>query len=103
MRNHEQIFKEIELLFEELRKESQHKVNMNRILITLNEIISIENQYAPDWEAAVMNLLVYIGFLSGVVEAGRQDQTEPEIDEEMHKHLTRVYALLASYYANEQE
>lgn len=98
MRNHEQLFNEIKLLFEELKKESQFKVNMNRIIISLNEIISIENQYAPDWEAAIMNLLVYVGFLSGVVEAGRQDQNDPKVDEEMHKHLTKIYTLLSEYY-----
>ena len=94
MRNHEQLFAEVKEAFIDM--DVTEEVDVKRVNLALNELDEIEAKYAPDWEAAVMNMLVFIGILAGTISA---EVYGGGVDDELHDKIRVVFEILAKYYA----
>ena len=94
MRNHEQLFAEIRKAFIDM--DVTEEVDVKRVDLVLHELDEIEAKYAPDWEAAVMNMLVFIGILAGTISA---EVYGGGIEDELHDKIKVVFEILAKYYA----
>lgn len=95
MRNHKKIFEEVRAAFLDIMVEG--KTDKERLEIALNEMDDIEKSYAPDWEAAVMNLIMFVGILTGTLTAERingVDEADKLLDE-----MRRVFLVLARHYS----
>ena len=94
MRNHEQIFNEVREAFANMN--AVEEVDVKRVEMALAELDDIKTKYAPDWEAVVMNTLVFVGVMAGTISAevfggGQEDN--------LHEELRTVFEVLAKYYA----
>lgn len=94
MRNHEQLFAEVREAF--MNMEVSEEVDIKRVDLALHELDDIEAKYAPDWECAVMNMLVFIGILAGTLSA---EVYGGGIEDELHDKIKVVFEILAKYYA----
>ena len=94
MRNHEQLFAEVREAF--MNMEVSEEVDIKRVDLALHELDDIEAKYAPDWECAVMNMLVFIGILAGTLSA---EVYGGGIEDELHDKIKIVFEILAKYYA----
>ena len=94
MRNHEQLFAEVKEAFIDM--DVTEEVDVKRVNLALNELDEIEAKYAPDWEAAVMNMLVFIGILAGTISA---EVYGGGVEDELHDKIRGVFEILAKYYA----
>jgi hypothetical protein len=94
MRNHEQLFAEVREAFIDM--DVAEEVSVKRIDLALHELDEIEAKYAPDWEAAVMNMLVFIGIMAGTISA---EVYGGGVEDELHDKIRVVFEILAKYYA----
>lgn len=94
MRNHEQLFAEVKEAFIDM--DVTEEVDVKRVDLALHELDEIEAKYAPDWEAAVMNMLVFIGILAGTISA---EVYGGGVEDELHDKIRVVFEILAKYYA----
>ena len=94
MRNHEQLFAEIREAF--IGMDVTEEVDVKRVDLALHELDEIEAKCAPDWEAAVMNMLVFIGVLAGTLSA---EVYGGGVEDELHDKIRIVFEILAKYYA----
>ena len=94
MRNHEQLFAEVREAFIDM--DVTEEVDVKRVDLALHELDEIEAKYAPDWECAVMNMLVFIGILAGTLSA---EVYGGGIEDELHDKIKVVFEILAKYYA----
>ena len=94
MRNHEQLFAEIRKAFIDM--DVTEEVDVKRVDLVLHELDEIEAKYTPDWEAAVMNMLVLIGIMAGTLSA---EVYGGGIEDELHDKIKVVFEILAKYYA----
>ena len=94
MRNHEQLFAEVREAFIDM--DVTEEVDVKRVDLALRELDDIEAKYAPDWECAVMNMLVFIGILAGTLSA---EVYGGGIEDELHDKIKVVFEILAKYYA----
>ncbi len=94
MRNHEQLFAEVREAFIDM--DVTEEVSVKRIDLALHELDEIEAKCAPDWEAAVMNMLVFIGVLAGTLSA---EVYGGGAEDELHDKIRVVFEILAKYYA----
>lgn len=94
MRNHEQLFAEVREAFIDM--DVTEEVSVKRIDLALHELDEIEAKCAPDWEAAVMNMLVFIGILAGTISA---EVYGGGVEDELHDKIRVVFEILAKYYA----
>ena len=94
MRNHEQLFAEIREAF--IGMDVTEEVDVKRVDLALHELDEIEAKYAPDWEAAVMNMLVFIGILAGTISA---EVYGGGVEDKLHDKIRIVFEILAKYYA----
>lgn len=94
MRNHEQLFNEVREAF--MNMEVSEEVDVKRVDLALHELDDIEAKYAPDWECAVMNMLVFIGILAGTLSA---EVYGGGIEDELHDKIKVIFEILAKYYA----
>ena len=94
MRNHEQLFAEIREAFMDM--DVTEEVDVKRVNLALQELDEIEAKYAPDWEAAVMNMLVLIGIMAGTISA---EVYGGGVEDELHDKIRIVFEILAKYYS----
>ena len=94
MRDHEKLFAEVREAFIDM--DVSEEVDVKRVNLALNELDEIEAKYAPDWEAAVMNMLVFIGILAGTISA---EVYGGGVEDELHDKIRVVFEILAKYYA----
>lgn len=94
MRNHEQLFAEVREAFIDM--DVTEEVSVKRIDLALHELDEIEAKCAPDWEAAVMNMLIFIGVLAGTLSA---EVYGGGVEDELHDKIRVVFEILAKYYA----
>ena len=94
MRDHEKLFAEVREAFIDM--DVTEEVDVKRVDLALHELDEIEAKYAPDWEAAVMNMLVFIGILAGTISA---EVYGGGIEDELHDKIKVVFEILAKYYA----
>ena len=94
MRDHEKLFAEVREAFMDM--DVSEEVDVKRVNLALNELDEIEAKYAPDWEAAVMNMLVFIGILAGTLSA---EVYGGGVEDELHDKIRVVFEILAKYYA----
>ena len=94
MRDHEKLFAEVREAFMDM--DVSEEVDVKRVNLALNELDEIEAKYAPDWEAAVMNMLVFIGILAGTISA---EVYGGGVEDELHDKIRVVFEILAKYYA----
>ena len=94
MRNHEQLFAEVREAFIDM--DVTEEVDIKRVDLALHELDDIEAKYAPDWECAVMNMLVFIGILAGTLSA---EVYGGGIEDELHDKIKVIFEILAKYYA----
>ena len=94
MRNHEQLFAEVREAFMDM--DVTEEVDVKRVDLALHELDEIEAKYAPDWECAVMNMLVFIGILAGTLSA---EVYGGGIEDELHDKIKIIFEILAKYYA----
>ena len=94
MRDHEKLFAEVREAFMDM--DVTEEVDVKRVDLALHELDEIEAKYAPDWECAVMNMLVFIGILAGTLSA---EVYGGGIEDELHDKIKVVFEILAKYYA----
>ena len=94
MRDHEKLFAEVREAFIDM--DVTEEVDVKRVDLALHELDEIEAKYAPDWECAVMNMLVFIGILAGTLSA---EVYGGGIEDELHDKIKIVFEILAKYYA----
>ena len=94
MRDHEKLFAEVREAFIDM--DVTEEVDVKRVDLALHELDDIEAKYAPDWECAVMNMLVFIGILAGTLSA---EVYGGGIEDELHDKIKVVFEILAKYYA----
>lgn len=94
MRDHEKLFAEVREAFIDM--DVTEEVDVKRVDLALHELDEIEAKYAPDWECAVMNMLVFIGILAGTLSA---EVYGGGIEDELHDKIKVVFEILAKYYA----
>ena len=94
MRNYEQLFAEVREAFIDM--DITEDVDIKRVDLALHELDEIEAKYAPDWEAAVMNMLVFIGVLAGTLSA---EVYGGGVEDELHDKIRIVFEILAKYYS----
>ena len=94
MRDHEKLFAEVREAFIDM--DVTEEIDVKRVDLALHELDEIEAKYAPDWEAAVMNMLVFIGILAGTISA---EVYGGGIEDELHGKIKVVFEILAKYYA----
>ena len=94
MRDHEKLFAEVREAFIDM--DVTEEVDIKRVDLALHELDEIEAKYAPDWECAVMNMLIFIGILAGTLSA---EVYGGGIEDELHDKIKVVFEILAKYYA----
>ena len=94
MRDHEKLFAEVREAFMDM--DVSEEVDVKRVNLALHELDKIEAKCAPDWEAAVMNMLVFIGILAGTISA---EVYGGGVEDELHDKIRVVFEILAKYYA----
>ena len=94
MRDHEKLFAEVREAFIDM--DVTEEVDVKRVDLALHELDDIEAKYAPDWECAVMNMLVFIGILAGTLSA---EVYGGGLEDELHDKIKVVFEILAKYYA----
>ena len=94
MRDHEKLFAEVREAFMDM--DVTEEIDVKRVDLALHELDDIEAKYAPDWECAVMNMLVFIGILAGTLSA---EVYGGGIEDELHDKIKIVFEILAKYYA----
>lgn len=94
MRDHEKLFAEVREAFMDM--DVHEEVDVKRVELALNELDDIEAKYAPDWECAVMNMLVFIGIMAGTLSA---EVYGGGVEDELHDKMRIIFGILAKYYA----
>ena len=94
MRDHEKLFAEVREAFMDM--DVTEEIDVKRVDLALHELDDIEAKYAPDWECAVMNMLVFIGILAGTLSA---EVYGGGIEDELHDKIKVIFEILAKYYA----
>ena len=95
MRNHEEIFAEVREAFMDM--DLHEEIDVKRVEIALRELDEIEGKYAPDWECAVMNMLMFIGILVGTMSAERINGIGEE--DQLHKEMETIFKILSKHYS----